>query len=114
MSASDAIAQYDFLQEYLSLIAEAESCSDQHVRNVWLLRAWGLVRYVRSGPSNCEFCQASVQLAIPVTSERLNGETLRLDCLCSHCMFQELRIAKRIVMQVGNARVEYSHAELFA
>lgn len=112
MSSSDFITSRNFLQEYFSLIAEAEFCSDEQTRDVRLLRAWGLLRYILSGPSNCELCQIPVQLAIPMTSERLNGETVQFDCLCTHCMFNELRSAKRIVMAVGNARVEYPHEDV--
>lgn len=109
MSDPDAITPRNLLQEYFSLIAEAGFCSDVRTRDVRLLRAWGLLRYILSGPISCELCQTPVQLAIPMTSERLSGETLHYDCLCTHCMFEELRSAKRIVMEVGSARVEYPH-----
>jgi hypothetical protein len=111
MSGSNANPPRNFLQEYFSLIAEAELCSDTHSRDVRLLRAWGLLRYILSGPINCEHCEVPVQLAIPMTSERLTGETLQYDCLCTHCMFKELRVSKRIVMEVGGARVEYPHED---
>jgi hypothetical protein len=60
---------------------------------------------------NCEHCQTPVRLAIPITSERLNGETLQYTCLCTNCMFKELEHARSITMQVGSARVEYTHED---
>lgn len=99
------------LQEYLSLLHDAASSPDTHTRDVKLLRAWGLFRYLLSGPMNCEHCQTQVRLAIPITSERLSGETMQYACLCTNCMFKELEQARSITMQVGSARVEYTHED---
>lgn len=102
------------LQEYLSLLNDAASSRDPQSRDVRLLRAWGVMRYVVSGPVNCELCQAQVRLAIPITSERLSGETVHYACLCTNCTFKELREARCIVMQVGDARVEYLHEDILS
>lgn len=97
------------LQEYWSLLHEAAYSSDAQSRDVRLLRAWGVFRYILNGPMNCAQCEALVRLAIPIVSERISGETVQFNCLCTNCMFQELEIAERIIIQVGDARVEYPH-----
>lgn len=111
MTGPDSPASRVVLQEYLSLLYDAVSSADPRTRDVRLLRAWGVCRYLLSGPMKCEHCQTQVRLAIPITSERLSGETLQYTCLCSNCMFKELEQARRITMQVGSARVEYPHED---
>ena len=108
MTGSDP-ASRDALQEYLNLLHDAASSSDPQTRDIRLLRAWGIFRYLISGPTDCEHCQTPVRLAIPMTSERFSGETLQYACLCTNCTFKELEVARCIVMQVGSARVEYPH-----
>ena len=99
------------LQEYLSLLNDAMLTEDPQTREVRLLRAWGVLRYILAGPMNCEHCKTPVRLAIPVTSERISGETVVFACLCTNCTFQELDVAHRIIMQAGGLRVEYSHQD---
>ena len=69
---------------------DAASSRDPQSRDVRLLRAWGVFRYALSGPMNCELCHSPVRLAIPITSERFNGESVRYTCLCTNCTFEEL------------------------
>lgn len=107
MTGPDLSPSRVVLQEYLSLLHDAASSPDPRTRDVKLLRAWGVFRYLLSGPMSCEHCQTQVRLAIPITSERLSGETLKYACLCSNCLFKELELARCITMQVGSARVEY-------
>lgn len=107
MNVNDSEAPRSVFQEYLGLLNDAVFSPDSHVRDVKLLRAWGVLRYILSGPQNCEHCQAPVRLAVPVTSERLSGETMEYACLCTNCAFKELEQAHRIIMQVGKVRVEY-------
>ncbi len=99
------------LQEYLGLLNDAASSSDTRTRDVRLLRAWAVLRYILSGPMNCEHCQTQTRLAIPVTSERLSGETLEYACLCTNCTFHELERARKVILQVGGLRVEYTHED---
>ncbi len=99
------------LQEYWSLLHEAAYSNDAESRDVRLLRAWGVFHYILSGPMDCERCGAQVRLAIPIVSERMSGETLHFNCLCTNCTFKELEIARRIIIQVGDAKVEYPHEE---
>src|SRR5476651_2641739 len=101
----------DVLQEYFSLLNDATNSRDANACDIKLLRAWGVFRYILSGPVNCEQCQTPVRLAIPIDSERLTGESLHYDCLCPTCTFKELRLSRCIVMQVGGARVEYPHED---
>lgn len=103
----------DALQEYLSLVNEATYSRDSQSRDIRLLRAWGVLRYMQAGPMSCEHCQAQVQLAIPITSERISGETRHYGCLCTNCAFKELSVARRIIIQVGGTRVEYPHEDIF-
>lgn len=111
MIAAHSSTPRDVLQEYLSLLNDATCSQDPNARDIKLLRAWGVFRYILAGPVDCEQCQTPVRLAIPITSERLTGETLQYDCLCPTCTFKELRVSRRIVMQVGSARVEYPHED---
>jgi hypothetical protein len=97
------------LQEYLSLLDSASR--DPQNRDVWLLRAWGVMQYIQGGAGNCQLCQQAVRLAIPITVQRFTGETFEYSCLCPTCTFQELRQSKLIIMQVGGVRVEYPHEE---
>ena len=100
------------LQEYLGLISDASESSDPQTRDIRLLRAWGVLRYILTGPMSCEHCHIQVRVAIPVISERFSGETLEYACLCTNCTFKELERAHRIILQVGKVRVEYPHDDL--
>ncbi len=99
------------MQEFWLSLYDAANAPDTRSRDINLLRAWGIFRYALGGPTKCEGCEAPVRLAIPLTSQRVNGESLQHACLCTKCTFQELQRAERIVMQVGNARVEYSQED---
>jgi len=114
MTGVDSPTGHNALQEYFSLLNDAASSQDPQSRDVRLLRAWGVFRYIVSGPVNCERCQTQVRLAIPIISERISGETLNYACLCTNCTFKELKEARRIVMQVGDARVEYPHEDILS
>jgi len=111
MADDEAPSRGSELQEYFGLLHDAASASDPQTRDVRLLRAWGVLRYIFYGPIKCEQCQTQVQLAIPIVSERLDGKLEQFECLCTNCTFKELGIATRIVMQVGGARVEYLHED---
>jgi hypothetical protein len=111
MIGSDSSTPHNVLQEYLSLLHDATYSHDTQTRDIRLLRAWGVIRYILYGPMNCEHCQAQVRLAIPITSERFSGEILQYACLCTNCTFKELALSHRITMQVGSARVEYPHED---
>jgi hypothetical protein len=111
MTGTDFQTQRSVLQEYLGLLSDAADTSDPQTRDIRLLRAWGVLRYILSGPMSCEHCQTQVRLAIPVISERFSGETLEYACLCTNCTFKELERSHRVIMQVGNVRVEYPHED---
>ncbi len=97
------------MQEFWLSLYDAVNAPDTRSRDINLLRAWGVFHYALCGPTICERCQTPVRLAIPLTSERCGGELLRHACLCTNCTFEELQCADRIILQVGRARVEYSH-----
>jgi hypothetical protein len=109
MEGSPSSAVQNILQEFWILLYEATLARDSRDRDVKLLRAWGVSRFAHRGPMNCEQCHIPVRLAIPVVSERFDGESLRYSCLCTNCTFEELERAERIIMQVGSTRVEYPH-----
>lgn len=111
MTGPDFHLQRGVLQEYLGLLSDASYSADPQTRDIRLLRAWGVLRYILSGPMPCEHCRTDVRLAIPVISERFSGETLEYACLCTNCTFRELERAHRIIMQVGDVRVEYPHED---
>jgi hypothetical protein len=114
MADPDSSTTRQVLQEYLSLLHEATYSPDAQSRDIRLLRAWGVLRYIHSGPMHCEHCMTEVRLAIPITSERFSGEVRQFSCLCTNCVFKELNVARRIIIQVGNARVEYPHEDLLS
>jgi hypothetical protein len=114
MKETDSRASGVVLQEYLSLLNDASLTLDPQGRDVRLLRAWGVLRYILTGPVECNQCQTKVRLAIPIISERFSGETLEYACLCTNCTFKELQRARRIIMQVGKVRVEYPHEDAIA
>ena len=111
MQATGSPIQRNVLQEYLSLLNDAALTPNPQTRDIRLLRAWGVLRYILSGPMNCENCQTQVRLAIPVISERFSGELLEYACLCTNCTFKELKRSNRVIMQVGSVRVEYPHED---
>lgn len=102
------------LQEYLKLLNDAECSSDEQVRNVKLLRAWGVAHYSLSGSAKCEHCGVEVRLAIPVSSENSNGDVRHYSCLCTNCTFKVLESSRHIVIQVGPTSVKYSRADMLA
>ncbi len=114
MKDSQSSAAQELLQEYWSLLYDAAHSQDTLARDVSLLRAWGVFRYAIWGPTNCELCLTEVRLAIPITSARANGETVRYTCLCTNCTFAEIERGQRIVLQVGSACVEYSKQGILA
>jgi hypothetical protein len=99
------------LQEFWHLLYDATSCRDAKTRDTRLLRAWGVVRYIHSGPMDCEHCHTQVRLAIPIISKRFSGETRQYGCLCTNCMFKELDVSRTVRIEVGNARVEYHNED---
>ncbi len=111
MNNNNLQAPKSVLQEYFSLINDASHAHEPHSRDMSLLRAWAVLRYILSGPMSCQQCQTKVRLAIPVISERFSGETLEYPCLCTNCTFKELERSRRIILKVGSVRVEYSPEE---
>ncbi len=114
MTDPDSSVSHNVLQEYLGLLHDATNSQDTQSRDIRLLRAWGVLRYIQAGPMSCERCQSPVRLAIPITSERISGETRQYACLCTNCAFKELGVSRRIIIQVGRARVEYPHEDTFS
>ncbi len=89
------------------MLYDAAHADDTFGRDVSLLRAWGVFHYALCGSTDCELCHSPVRLAIPITSEHFNGESVYYTCLCTNCAFEELERARCIILQVGRARVEY-------
>lgn len=113
MDSSQISAAQDLLQEYWGLLYDAAHSQDALARDVSLLRAWGVSHYALCGLTKCELCQTPVRLAIPITSERRNGESVHYACLCTNCTFAEIDCSERIVLQVGGTCVEYSREGVF-
>ncbi len=96
-----------FLQEYLEVLAGAENAQVAHLRNWDLLRSYAELQYKLHGGGRCGMCRAHVRHVIPAHVERPDGTATDYSCLCTRCFEGERATAIRVVMQMGEAKVEY-------
>jgi hypothetical protein len=97
--------------EYLETVAQAHEFQVSNLRNWDLLRCYAELQFRLNGGSRCAMCRACVRHILPVTAEREDGSVDRFDCLCTRCFEGERARSKRIIMQVGEARVEQTPRE---
>jgi hypothetical protein len=92
--------------EYLETVARAHEFQVSNLRNWDLLRCYAELQFRLNGGARCVLCNATVRHVIPVTAERADGSTDQYGCLCTRCYEGERARSKRMIMQVGEARVE--------
>lgn len=96
-----------FLQEYLEVLAGAQAYQVSNLRNWDLLRSYAELQYKLNGGGRCAMCRAHVRHVIPTHVEQADGTTQDYSCLCTRCFEGERAMAQRVIMQMGEARVEY-------
>lgn len=96
-----------FLQEYLEVLADAETAQVANLRNWELLRSYAELQYKLHGGGRCGMCRAHVRHVIPARVERTDGTATDYSCLCTRCFEGERATAARVIMQMGEAKVEY-------
>jgi hypothetical protein len=96
-----------FLQEYLEVLAGAEASQVTNLRNWDLLRSYAELQYKLHGGGRCGMCQAHVRHIIPVSVENADGTAKQYGCLCTRCFEGERATAQRVIMKMGEAKVEY-------
>ena len=93
------------LQEYLESLAQDEDVPTRRKRN--LLASFAELQYKLRGGSHCAVCNTPVRHVIPVMAERGDGSETRYPCLCTRCLEAERIESRRVVLQIGQAMVEY-------
>jgi hypothetical protein len=97
--------------EYLETVAQAHQFQVSNLRNWDLLRCYAELQFKLNGGSRCSICRACVRHVIPITVERGDGKTDTYDCLCTRCYEGERALSRKIIQQVGEARVEQTPRE---
>jgi hypothetical protein len=98
------------LQEYLEALADTDDVLPRRLRR--LLMAFAEFRFKLRGGSKCAVCRMSVRHVLPVKVERKNGTRVDYPCLCTRCIEGEKAVSRRLVLEVGKARVEYASREV--
>jgi hypothetical protein len=96
-----------FLQEYLEVLAGAQAYQVSNLRNWDLLRSYAELQFKLNGGSRCQMCRTHVRHVIPAQVEMQDGTTIAYSCLCTRCFEGERAQCERLVLQLGEARVEY-------
>jgi hypothetical protein len=100
------------LQEYLETIATAHGEATTEAKAKALLKSHAELQYQLKGGGKCPMCRASVRHVIPVrTMHKDDGSWHRYHCLCGRCFEGERGLSNIIIMQIGDARVEYKSAD---
>ncbi len=92
-------------QEYLEALAESDDVVPRRQRR--LLLSYAEFLFKLRGGGKCAVCRMSVRHVLPVRVERKNGLQLDYACLCTRCIEAEKAVATRIVLEVGQARIEH-------
>ncbi|HUR36437.1 MAG TPA: hypothetical protein VM009_01385 [Terriglobales bacterium] len=95
------------MQEYLEVLAGAQAYQVSNLRNWDLLRSYAELQYKLNGGGRCGMCRAHVRHVIPARVEQADGSAMDFSCLCTRCFEGERARAERVVMQMGEAKVEY-------
>lgn len=96
-----------FIQEYLEVLTAANEFQTSNLRNWSLLSCYAELQFKLNGGSKCAMCKAAVRHVLPVTAENADGSLTEFPCLCTRCFEAERAVHVKLVMQVGEARVEY-------
>jgi hypothetical protein len=93
-------------QEYLEALADSDDVVPRRQRR--LLMSYAEFLFKLRGGSKCAVCRMSVRHVLPVKVERRNGMQLEYACLCTRCIEAEKAVARRIVLELGQARIEHA------
>lgn len=96
-----------FLQEYLEVLAGAQAYQVSNLRNWDLLRSYAELRFKLNGGGRCAMCRAHVRHVIPAHVEMPDGSAQDHVCLCTRCFEGERAVCELLILQLGEARVEY-------
>jgi hypothetical protein len=96
-----------FLQEYLEVLAGAQAYQVSNLRNWDLLRSYAELQYKLNGGGHCGLCRAHVRHVIPARVERKDGSIKEFSCLCTRCFEGERASCEKLILQMGEAKVEY-------
>ncbi len=95
------------LQQYLTVLA-GDSADGDSVRQANLLFSFAELKFRIAGGGKCSVCRAHVRHVLPVEVERDNGHRATYECLCTRCLVAEKVSARRVILRVGHAQVEYT------
>jgi hypothetical protein len=96
-----------FLQEYLEVLAGAQAYQVSNLRNWDLLRSYAELQFKLNGGGRCTMCRAHVRHVIPAHVAKPDGSSQDYACLCTRCFEGERAMCETLVLQMGEARVEY-------
>jgi hypothetical protein len=97
-----------FIQEYLEVLTAANEFQTSNLRNWNLLSCYAELQFKLNGGSKCPLCRAAVRHVVPVIAENTDGSSQEYSCLCTRCFEAERAVHAKLIMQVGEARVEYT------
>jgi hypothetical protein len=97
--------------EVIETIAKAQEPENSELRQWDLLRCFAELQFRMNGSARCSICKATVRLKVPVEVHRVDGRVDHYDCLCTRCYEGERGQSTKVVMQVGEARVEQGPRE---
>lgn len=95
-----------YFQEYLEAVLQAQQFQVSNLRHWNVLQCYAEFQFRLNGGGKCAMCNATVRHVIPVTAERKDGHQDAFTCLCARCYEGERAASARMVMQIGEARVE--------
>ncbi len=89
------------------MLAGAQAYQVSNLRNWDLLRSYAELQFKLNGGGHCGMCNAHVRHVIPAHVESPSGATSDYSCLCTRCFEGERAVCERLILQLGEARVEY-------
>lgn len=89
------------------MLAGAQAYQVSNLRNWDLLRSYAELQYKLNGGGRCSMCRAHVRHVIPAHVEKPDGSTADYACLCTRCFEGERATCERLILQMGEAKVEY-------
>lgn len=95
-----------YFQEYLEAVVRAQQFSVSNLRHWNLIQCYAEFQYRLNGGGRCAECKASVRHVIPVIAVRNDGSEDTYSCLCTRCYEGERANSARMVMTIGEARIE--------
>lgn len=96
-----------FIEEYLEVLAKAQSFQLSNTRHWSLLKCYAELQYKLNGGAKCPICRAHVRHVVPVRAERPDGHIDEFPCLCTRCFEGERAVSKSISMRMGEACIVY-------